>query len=391
METISILGSTGSIGRQTIEVAERLGLAITAISANSGAVLIEEQARRVKPRFAALYDEDAAGDLRIRLADTNVKVLSGAEGVIACAMEGDAVLSAISGFAGLRPAMAAIKRGARLALANKETLVSAGAIVMDAVSKYGAELIPVDSEHSAIFQCLQGRLHPPRGERREAAGGDYKILLTCSGGPFRGFTAEQLERVTVADALKNPNWSMGPKITVDSATLMNKGLEFIEAMRLFSVSPERVEVIVHAQSVIHSAVEFADGAVIAQLGVSDMRIPIQYALTYPERVPGLSKRLDLTEIGSLTFEKPDLETFRCLDLAIKCAERDYRAETCECLVLNAANETTVDAFLKEKRKFTEIPHIIENVLGRYSGVRGSSLDELTELDADVRRVTAECI
>jgi 1-deoxy-D-xylulose-5-phosphate reductoisomerase len=382
IETVTILGSTGSVGRQAIEVCERLGLRIDALAAGSGVAALEEQARRTRPQCVALYDTDAAAALQERLSDTKIRVLSGMAGVTECARYGDAVLSAISGFSGLRPAIAAIERGARLALANKETLVSAGELVMSAAERFGAELIPVDSEHSAIFQCLQTSPYDPQ---------DIRILLTCSGGPFRGYMETELERVTAAQALKHPTWKMGAKITVDSSTLMNKGLEYIEVMRLFSVAPEQIEILIHPESVVHSAVEFPDGAVIAQLGVSDMRIPIQYALTYPNRMPGHAKRLSLTELGALTFQKPDLETFRCLDLAIECAERDYRSGTCECLVLNAANEICVGAFLKDKCRFTDIPHNIENALERYTGARCATFDELTELDADVRRFMQECI
>jgi len=370
--TLSVLGSTGSIGKQTIEVSKHLRLPIVALSAGSDYRTLEVQAREVKPLVVALFDVHAAQELKVKLADTDIRVLSGEEGVCECASMGDTVLSAISGFAGLRPTITAITHKKRLALANKETLVAAGKLVMSAVAQLGAELLPVDSEHSAIFQCLSGK------------GTIRRILLTCSGGPFRGYSRQELEKVSISDALKNPNWSMGAKITIDSATLMNKGLELIEAMRLFDVSPEQVEVLVHPQSVIHSAVEFTDNAVIAQLGVPDMKLPIQFALTYPERAESLSEQLNLFG-KSLTFEEPDFNTFRCLKLATDCAKQDYELGKNMCLVLNAANEVAVGRFLKEKCKFTEIPHIIENALDRFPSARADSLDEILNLNNEVRK------
>ena len=336
---LSILGATGSIGRQTLDVAAHLGLPVCALAAGKSAAALEEAARRFQPKLAALYDEKAAADLRVRLADTGTKVLSGMGGLLEAASlpEADTVLAAMSGAVGLRPALRAIEAGKKLALANKETLVCAGHLVTALAKEKGTPLLPVDSEHSAIFQCLQGG-----GEVR-------RILLTASGGPFRGLSKEELRRVTKEDALRHPNWTMGPKITVDSATLMNKGLEFIEAMWLFDLPPEKITVLVHPQSVVHSAVEFVDGAVIAQLGTPDMRLPIQLALTWPERKPSPAPALDLTKTAPLTFEEPDPERFPCLALAMECAGH---SGTADCAVMNAANEEAVGAFLRGQIGFT---------------------------------------
>ena len=375
---LSVLGATGSIGRQTLEVAAHLGISVSALAAGRNASALEVAARRFQPKLAVLFDEGAAADLRVRLADTGVKVLSGPGGLLEAAAdpEADTVLAAMSGAVGLRPALAAIEAGKKLALANKETLVCAGAVVTAAAERAGVPLLPVDSEHSAIFQCLQGP-----GEVR-------RILLTASGGPFRNCTPEELRHVTKEDALRHPNWSMGPKITVDSATLMNKGLEFIEAMWLFRMPPEKIRVLIHPHSVVHSAVEFTDGAVIAQLGSPDMRLPIQLALTWPERRPCPAPGLDLTKTPPLTFEEPDLERFPCLRLAMACAER---RDTADAAVMNAANEEAVGAFLREEIGFARIYDLVAAVLEKLSGAPGGTLEEIVAADEAARRLSKQCL
>ena len=375
---LSLLGATGSIGRQTLDVAEHLGLEVCALAAGKRVRELEEAARRFRPKLAVLYDEEAAADLRLRLADTGTKVLSGMGGLLEAASlpEADTVLAAMSGAVGLRPALRALEAGKKLALANKETLVCAGNLVTALAKEKGLPLLPVDSEHSAIFQCLQGG-----GEVR-------RILLTASGGPFRNLGAEELKAVTKEDALKHPNWAMGPKITVDSATLMNKGLEFIEAMWLFDLPPEKITVLVHPQSVVHSAVEFADGAVIAQLGTPDMRLPIQLALTWPKRKPSLAPALDLTKTAPLTFEEPDLERFPCLALAMECAGH---GGTADCAVMNAANEEAVGAFLRDQIGFTQIYCLVAEALEKLSGLPGGSLEEIIAADEAARRQLKACL
>ncbi len=375
---LCILGATGSIGRQTLDVAEKLGLEISALAAGSNAPALEAAVRRFCPKTAVLYDEKAAADLRVRLADTDTKVLSGMEGLLEAASlpAADTVLAAMSGAVGLRPALRAIEAGKKLALANKETLVCAGRIVMAAAEQAGVPILPVDSEHSAIFQCLQGK------------GAVKRILLTASGGPFRDRSAEELKRVTPREALKHPNWSMGPKITVDSATLMNKGLEFIEAMHLFRMPPDKIKVLIHPQSVVHSAVEFADGAVIAQLGSPDMRLPIQLALTWPERKPCPAPALDLTKTAPLTFSEPDLERFPCLGLAMDCA---MRPGTADGAVMNAANEEAVRAFLEGRVGFTQIYEIVSRTLEALSGRPGRTLEEILGADEEARRHSKACL
>jgi len=375
---LSLLGATGSIGKQTLDVAEKLGLPVCALAAGRSVRPMEEAARRFRPKLAVLYDEAAAGDLRVRLADTPVKVLSGMEGLEEAASlpEADTVLAAMSGAVGLRPALRAIEAGKKLALANKETLVCAGELVTGKAKAAGVPLLPVDSEHSAIFQCLRG------------GGPVRRVLLTASGGPFRKLGPEELAKVTKEDALRHPNWSMGPKITVDSATLMNKGLEFIEAMWLFGLRPEQITVLVHPQSVVHSAVEFADGAVIAQLGSPDMRLPIQLALTWPERKPCPAPALDLTKTAPLTFEEPDLERFPCLRLAMDCARR---RGTADCAVMNAANEEAVRAFLAGRIGFLQIYSVVERVTEALSGLPGGSLEEIIAADAAARRQSISCL
>ena len=375
---LSLLGATGSIGRQTLDVAEHLGLEVCALAAGKRVRELEEAARRFRPRLAVLYDEAAAAELKIRLADTETKVLSGMGGLLEAASmeEADTVLAAMSGAVGLFPALRALEAGKKLALANKETLVCAGNLVTALAKEKGLPLLPVDSEHSAIFQCLQGG-----GEVR-------RILLTASGGPFRTLSGEALKTVTKEDALKHPNWAMGPKITVDSATLMNKGLEFIEAMWLFDLPPEKIKVLVHPQSVVHSAVEFVDGAVIAQLGTPDMRLPIQLALTWPERKPSPAPALDLTKTAPLTFEEPDLRRFPCLALAMACA--GHRG-TADCAVMNAANEEAVGAFLRGQIGFTQIYDLVAAVLEKLSGMPGGSLEEIVEADEAARRQLKACL
>ena len=328
--TISILGSTGSIGRQTLEVAEEMGLRVAAITANSSVERTEAQARKFKPALAVMTDEAAAKDLAVRLADTGTKVLGGLAALEEAATipEADTVVTAVVGMVGLKPTLAAIGEKKRIALANKETLVCAGELVMDAADASGAEIIPVDSEHSAIFQCVQGCAD--RGEIK-------RLVLTCSGGPFYGMSYEENGSMTRADALKHPNWKMGPKITVDCATLMNKGLEVIEAMRLYRLPLEQVDVVVHRQSIVHSLVEYHDGAVLAQLGTPDMRLPIRYAMTYPKRGVSMAEPLDLLTCPPLTFALPDREAFPCLRLAEEAAKEGGTA----CAVLNAANEEAV--------------------------------------------------
>lgn len=377
---LSILGSSGSIGRQALDVAAVCGHEVAAITVNRSAPMAEEQARRFRPRLAVAVDEDAAADLRTRLADTEVKVLSGREGLLeAASLPGaDTVVTAIVGVAGLEPTLAAIACGKRIALANKETLVCAGELVMARVRESGAEIVPVDSEHSAIFQCLQGCRD--RGEVR-------RLILTASGGPFFGWSREELARVTKAQALKHPNWAMGAKITIDSATLMNKGLEFIEAMRLYAVPPEQIQIVVHRESIIHSLVEFGDGAILAQLGSADMRLPIQYALTWPERTPGPAKPLDLLSCPPLTFQRPDPEAFRCLGLALECAKRGGTSTA----ILNGANEAAVGLFLEDKIGFLDIPRLVEAALDRVGVKDNPGLDQILEADRAARQAVYQSV
>ena len=372
--TLSILGSTGSIGRQTLEVAQACGYRVAALAVNRSVELAEEQARRFRPQLVAAADEQAAADLRIRLADTPIRVLGGIKGVLEAASlkEADTVVTAMVGIAGLGPTLTAIDAGKRIALANKETLVCAGELVMSRAKEKGAEIVPVDSEHSAIFQCLQGC--QDRGEVR-------RLIITASGGPFFGKRREELACVTKEQALRHPNWSMGAKITIDSATLMNKGLEFIEAMRLYCMPPEKIQVVVHRESVIHSLVEFVDGAVLAQLGSADMRLPIQYALTWPERTEGPASPLDLLACPPLTFYQPDLEAFPCLALALDCAKRGGTSTA----VLNGANEAAVALFLAGKIGFLDIPHLVERALGQVETSENPNLEDILWADQAARR------
>ena len=372
MKRIAVLGSTGSIGTQALEVIRaNKDFKVAALAAGRNTKLLEAQAREFKPEVVAVFDALAAKELEIALKDTGIKVLSGENGIIEAAGIGaDTVLTAIVGIAGLKPTVAAIKAGSDIALANKETMVTAGGIINKLCRQYGVKLLPVDSEHSAIFQSLQG----------VPAGSLKRIILTASGGPFFGKSREALKNVTVAEALNHPNWSMGSKITVDSATLMNKGLEVIEAVHLFGVRPADIEILVHRQSILHSAVELSDGAVIGQMGTPDMKVPIQYALTYPSR--GISfERLDLAKVGSLTFCKPDTDTFRCLPLCIKAIENGglYPA------AVNGANEQSVKLFLEGKIGFLQIAELNEAAMENQSGVKEFSIDDIFEADLQARQ------
>ena len=379
-KTISILGATGSIGRQTLDVAEQLGLTVAALTANSNAERLEDQVRRFRPRLAVLTDEAAAKDLAVRLADTGTKVLGGPEALTEAAVcpEADTVVTAVVGMVGLKPTLAAIRERKRIALANKETLVCAGQLVMDAAEQSGAEIVPVDSEHSAIFQCVQGC-----ADRREIK----RLILTCSGGPFYGQTAEEVAGRTKADALRHPNWTMGPKITVDCATLMNKGLEVIEAMRLYRLPLEQVSVVIHRQSIVHSLVEYRDGAILAQLGTPDMRLPIRYAMTYPERSESPLEPLDLLSCPPLTFARPDRETFPCLRLAEEAAQEGGTA----CAILNGANEEAVGLFLAEKIGFSDIPRLVAEARAAVTVVRDPSLEDILAADRAARRAVLDLV
>ena len=372
MNTISILGSTGSIGRQTLDVAEQLGLQVAALTANSNVERMEAQCRKFRPRLAVMTEEAAAKELAVRLQDTSVKVLAGTDALVDAAVipEAETVVTAVVGMVGLKATLAAIREKKRIALANKETLVCAGELVMDEADRCGAEIVPVDSEHSAIFQCLTGR----EGEL-------HKILLTGSGGPFRGWTREQTRDVTPEMAVRHPNWSMGAKISVDSATMMNKGLEFIEAMHLFGVTPDDIQVLIHPESVVHSMVELLDGTVIAQLGVPDMGLPIQYALTYPERKPSRSDRLDFTAYpGGLHFYAPDLEALPCLALAMQCARTGGTAPT----VMNAANEIAVGLFLGHKIGYHSIYESVAAAVDAIAPAAAPDLDVIRAADQEAR-------
>ena len=377
VKAISILGSTGSIGRQTAQAAGRLGIPVLALAARRDVDRLEEQARQFRPKYISVMDSAAAKELRARLSDTDIEIGEGEESLVAAAtVEGaDCVVTGISGSVGLRPTLAAIHQKRRIALANKETLVCAGEIVMAEAARCGAEILPVDSEHSAIFQSMAGR---DKSELR-------RILLTGSGGPFRGWTREQTRDVTPERAVRHPNWSMGAKISIDSATMMNKGLEFIEAMHLFGVTPDDIEVLIHPESVVHSAVELVDGTVIAQLGVPDMSLPIQYALTWPERCESESGRLDLTAMSGLHFMKPDLGRMPCLALAMDCARRGGNAPA----VMSAANEVAVGMFLSGKLGYNEIYESVEYALGRIGFIAEPSLEDILSSDGEARTLVKE--
>lgn len=378
-KTVSVLGSTGSIGTQALEVCEKHGLGITALAAHSSIGLLEEQARKFRPEFVGIYNEEKYKELRQRLSDTNIKVVCGMEGLceIAALPQTDIVLNSVVGMVGLLPTLTAIDAGKDLALANKETLVAGGELVMDSIARKGIKLYPVDSEHSAIFQCLQGN------KRSQLS----KVILTASGGPFFGKSYEELRSVTKEQALRHPNWDMGNKITIDSATLMNKGLEFIEAKWLFDLEPDQIEIVVHRQSVVHSAVEYDDYSVIAQLGVPDMKIPIQYALLYPDRVSCPTGRLSLTDYGRLTFEKPDIGTFKCLGAAIEAIKR---GGAYPCLV-NSANEEAVRAFLNDEIEFIEIGEIVSSVLDSFPHTGIASYEDVMKADSAARSFVREHI
>ena len=367
---ISLLGSTGSIGRQSLEVLAARGMTAVALTANRDAIRLEEQCRRFRPELAVLVDPAAAADLRVWLADTSVRVASGREGLEeAAALEGaDTVIVAVMGRAGLRPTLAAARAGKRVALANKETLVCAGELVMRTAEQFGAQIVPVDSEHSAIFQCLQGCRD--RGEVK-------RLILTGSGGPFWGWTRDQIASATVEQALRHPNWSMGAKITVDSASLMNKGLEFIEAMRLYQLPPEKISIVIHRECIVHSLVEFRDNAVLAQLGTPDMRLPIQYALTWPDRTEGLAEPLDLLSCPPLTFLAPDYDAFPCLSLALEAARRGGVATA----VLNGANEAAVALFLAGKISFGQIAERVARALAESPRLEHPDLEDILAADA----------
>lgn len=374
-ENLSILGSTGSIGKQSLDVCRKCGYGVKALTAFSSVDEIEKQAREFKPEKVALVDEKAAADLKIKLADTDIKVLGGMDGVCECAeiQSADTVLNSVVGMAGLKPTLTAIYAGKKIALANKETLVAGGQLVMSEAKKHSVEILPVDSEHSAIFQCLQGK---PTNKALK------KIILTASGGPFFGKTAEELRDVTVEKALKHPNWSMGAKITIDSATMMNKGLELIEAVWLFSVKPDDVDIVVHRESIVHSAIEYDDNSVIAQLGLPDMRIPIQYALTYPERFESPVGELSLSQIGKLTFFEPDYETFRCINLCRRAINMSglYPA------AVNSANEQANLMFRQGKIGFLDIADRVEAVLEKTPHYDNYTFEDILEIDKFAREI-----
>ena len=372
MKKIGILGSTGSIGTQTLEIVSAYPdkLKVVVLAAGSNVSLMEKQMRTYKPEVVVMWSEEAAADLRSKTSDLSIPVLSGMEGLIEVSVwEGmDVLVTALVGMIGIRPTIAAIKAGKDIALANKETLVTAGHIIMPLAKEHNVSILPVDSEHSAIFQSMQG-------EKREQVS---KILLTASGGPFRGKTLEDLKGMQVEDALKHPNWSMGRKITIDSATLVNKGLEVIEAKWLFDVTLDQIQVVVHPQSIIHSMVEYADGGIIAQLGAPDMKLPIQYALFYPDRLPVDGKRVNFYELGQMTFEAPDMETFRGLHLAYEASNIGGSMPT----VFNAANEKAVSLFLDKKIGFLQIPELIERSMEMHSVIKNPNVDEILEAEKE---------
>ena len=374
IQTISILGSTGSIGTQTLDVVDKLGLRVCALTAANNVDLLEKQIRKYRPQLAVLFNEDKAAQLRHTIKDTDTKVLAGMEGLIAAAQmeSADLVLNSVVGMVGLRPTIAAAQAKKDIALANKETLVAGGDLVTDAVRENGVRLLPVDSEHSAIFQCLQGAA-PNKALK--------KLILTASGGPFFGKTRDELRDVTVEQALNHPNWSMGAKITIDSATMMNKGLEIIEAARLFDVAGENIDVVVHRESIIHPLVEYTDNSVIAQLGVPDMRIPIQYAITYPERYPSPVQELSLAQIGKLTFFEPDYETFSCLS-ACKHALAMGGVATA---IANGANEEANMLFRQGKIKFLEIGELVTGAIDSVLNVTPKTVEDVLNADAQARQ------
>lgn len=374
VKSVSILGSTGSIGRQSLDVISRMDITVKALTAGTNVERMAEQCRAFHPELAVMATRESACALKELISDLPVRVEYGEEGLIEAATYpgSECVITAVVGMLGLKPTLAAIRSGKRIGLANKETLVCAGELVMAEAQKYGTQIVPVDSEHSAIFQCLMGVR-----DKREVK----KLILTCSGGPFYGMTRQQLEKVTKADALKHPNWKMGEKITVDCATLMNKGLEVIEAMRLYGLPLEQVDVVIHRQSIVHSLVECVDGAVMAQLGIPDMRLPIQLALTYPHRTDCPVEPLDLTSCGPLTFAKPDLESFPCLALAMRCAAKGGNA----CAVMNGANEAAVSIFLEDRIGFYDIYDLVCGAVEAVPYVEKPTLEQILESDKLARQ------
>lgn len=366
---VSILGSTGSIGRQSLDIVDHLGIPVAALTAGSRVEQMAQQCRKYRPKLAVMATQEAAEALSALLQDLDIRIAWGEEGLVEAAQipEADCVITAVVGMVGLKPTLAAIRKGKRIGLANKETLVCAGELVMSEALKHNAQIIPVDSEHSAIFQCLMGA-----GEKREIK----RIILTCSGGPFYGKSKDALSAVTKADALKHPNWSMGAKITIDCATLMNKGLEVIEAMRLYQLPLEQVDVLIHRQSIVHSMVEFVDGAVMAQLGSPDMRLPIQLAMTYPQRMGTPAEPLDLIRCGPLTFSQPDMDAFPCLALARACAKAGGTA----CPVMNGANEEAVALFLKDEIGFYDIYRLVSKAVDSVPFIQDPTLDQILEAD-----------
>ena len=371
---VSILGSTGSIGRQSLDIIDNLGIRVAALTAGTSVERMAQQCRKYHPQLAVMATQEAADALKEELNDPAIEIMWGEEGLIEAAVmdEAQCVITAVVGMVGLKPTLAAIRKKKRIGLANKETLVCAGELVMAEARKYGAEIIPVDSEHSAIFQCLMG--NRDKSQIR-------KLILTCSGGPFFGKNKQELGVVTKADALKHPNWKMGPKITIDCATLMNKGLEVIEAMRLYDLPLEQVDVVIHRQSIAHSFVEFVDGAVMAQLGSPDMRLPIQLAMTYPDRMPCPAPALDLTTCGALSFSKPDMEAFPCLALARQCAKEGGTA----CPVMNGANEEAVALFLADRIGFYDIYDLVAKAVDTVPFIRDPELEQILESDALARQ------
>lgn len=376
VKCVSILGSTGSIGRQSLDIISRLDVKVAALTAGTSVDLMAQQCRQFLPELAVMASEEAAHALFEQIRDLPVRIMWGEEGLIQAAViaSADCVITAVVGMVGLKPTLAAIRAGKRIGLANKETLVCAGELVMAEAEKYGTEIIPVDSEHSAIYQCLMGVRDPKEVKR---------LILTCSGGPFFALEKEQLKTVTKADALKHPNWKMGAKITIDCATLMNKGLEVIEAMRLYRLPVEQVDVVIHRQSIVHSMVELVDGAVMAQMGAPDMRLPIQLALTYPERTACPVDALDLCKCGALTFCEPDVEKFPCLALARRCAKMGGTA----CAVMNGANEEAVALFLDDKIGFYDIYELVSRAVEEVPHVAEPTLEDILEAD----RLARACV
>ncbi len=374
VKCVSVLGSTGSVGRQTLDIVRHLNIKVVALTAGTGVERLAQQCREFRPKLAVMATEEAAMELYRRVGDPSLEIAWGEEGLIrAATAEAECVVTAVVGMLGLKPTLAAIRAGKRIGLANKETLVCAGELVMAEAKKYGAEIVPVDSEHSAIFQCLVGC-----GDMREVK----RLVLTCSGGPFFGMQRQQLMHATKEDALKHPNWKMGPKITVDCATLMNKGLEIIEAMRLYDMTSEQVDVVIHRQSIIHSLVEFTDGAMIAQMGVPDMRIPIQFAFTYPQRTACVAEPLDLIKCGPLTFCQPDVENFPCLTLARECA----KAGGTSCTVMNCANEEAVGLFLAGKIGVYDIYDLVSRTVDTVPFIGEPDLAQILEAGEIARRI-----